>query len=218
MKIGNIIFDLDGTLLNTAPGIIESVKHTIRAVGYQELSDEELLTFVGPPIQNSFMKMYACSSVEAQNAANVFRKHYRTKALLKAEPYNGIYNLCHKLRSENRKLAVATYKREDYAISLLKHFGFDQYFDSIHGADNENILTKADIIDICLKELRASKENTVLIGDTVHDAEGAKRMEIGFLAVTYGFGFKPKTLIEFQCLGVADNVSEIYKIIRKCER
>ena len=116
------------------------------------------------------------------------------------------------LKKKGCKLGVATYKRQDYAIDLMKHFGFDKYFDSICGADNENKLKKFDILQNCMKELGNNKKETILIGDSYHDGAAAMQMGVGFIGVTYGFGFKTKEEIkEYNPILSADNVQEIIK-------
>lgn len=212
--IKNVIFDLDGTLLDTREGVIESARYAAKKMGYGELPYETMLTFVGPPIQNSFMKYYGCDENTAQNAANIFRNYYKNTALLLAEPYEGIYDLCQELKENNVRMSVATYKREDYALTLLRHFGFDKYCDPMHGADNENLLKKEDIVRICLDEMGAVKDDCVLVGDTDNDAKGAIKAGAKFIAVTYGFGFKNETdVVGFPYIGVASKPTEIKKFI-----
>lgn len=208
--IKKVIFDLDGTLLDTTEGILESVKFTANELGYPELSYKEILNFIGPPIQISFKKYYECNEEKAQAAANLFRKYYKGVALLKAKPYEGIYELCERLEENQIKMAVATYKREDYALTLLKHFHFDKYCCSIHGADNNNVLKKEDIVQLCIKEIGGSSSDSVLIGDTIHDAMGAAKAGIPFIAVTYGFGFKTiKDVDSYPHIGIANTPLEI---------
>lgn len=214
--IKNVIFDLDGTLLDTRAGILESAQYAAQQLGYPDLPYEEWLTFVGPPIQQSFVNHYGCDTEKAQHAANIFRDYYKTKALLKAEPYDGIFDLCKKLKDNGVRMAVATYKREDYALMLLRHFGFDQYCAPMHGADNNNILRKEDIVLLCQKEMGAGKENSVLIGDTEHDAIGAVKADTPFLAVTYGFGFKNEhDILKYPHIGIAKSPMEIAEIVLK---
>ncbi len=214
MNIKNVIFDLDGTLLDTTEGVLESVKYAVSQLGYDLLDQETMLEFVGPPIQESFMRFYGCDIDTAQNAANIFRDYYKDVALLKAEPYDNIFELCDILKSNGIKMAVATYKREDYAIKLLKHYNFDRYCNPIHGADNNNNLRKEDIVYLCLKEMGATNENSVLVGDTVHDANGAAKAKTPFIAVTYGFGFKTtKEAEQYENIGVASNTIDIARII-----
>ena len=217
--IKNVIFDLDGTLLDTSEGIIESAKYAIQQMGYKELEYDTMLTFVGPPIQNSFRKHYGCTEEEAQKAAHIFREYYTNKSLLLAKPYDGIYELCELLMSKGIKMAVATYKREDYALTLLKHFGFDRYCDPIHGADNNNVLKKEDIVHVCLQEMGAAKNDSILVGDTDHDATGAVKAETSFIAVTYGFGFKAeKDVSMYPHIGVARTPREVAEVILRHNR
>lgn len=214
--IKHVIFDLDGTILDTTEGILESVKFTAKELGYPELSYKEILNFIGPPVQLSFRKYYDCSEEKAQAAANIFRNYYKDVSLLKAKPYEGIYELCEHLKENQIKMAVATYKREDYALVLLKHFHFDKYCCSMHGADNDNILKKEDIVRLCIKEMSASLNTSVLVGDTEHDAIGAAKAEIPFIAVTYGFGFKTEKDAEnYPHVGIANKPSEIAEVIFK---
>jgi len=214
-KIRNVIFDLDGTLLDTTEGILESAAYAAKQLGYPELPRETMLKFIGPPIQRSFTEHYGATAEQAQAAANVFREYYKTQALLKARPYDGIFALCETLQGNGIRMAVATYKREDYAVELLKHFGFDRYCDPMHGADNNNVLKKEDIVDLCMREMGAGKAECVLIGDTEHDAAGALKAGIPFLAVTYGFGYKAGGDVQMQgtLLGVADTPEEAGRII-----
>ena len=218
MNLRNIIFDLDGTLLDTSEGIMESARYAASEMGFPELSREVLLTFVGPPIQMSFMKHCGCDKQEAQKAAEIFRDYYKNQALFLAKPYNGIYEVCEVLRREGRKLAVATYKREDYALDLLKHFHFDEYFDVMHGADNNNVLSKKDIVERCIQELNGTKKESVLVGDTEFDAKAAQEMKLPFIGVTYGFGFfTEKDVNRFLNIGTAENPLDIDNIISSSE-
>ena len=212
--IENIIFDLDGTLLDTTEGVLESSVYAIKQMGFEMLSHDKMLKFVGPPIQNSFINFYGCDKDEAQKAANIFRKYYVENALYKAKPYEGIYELCEWCKNNGKKMAVATYKREDYAINILRFFGFDKYCISMHGADNENKLTKADIVELCIKELGGLRKDTVLVGDTIYDAIGAEQAGVGFIPVLYGFGFaKEEDVLSVKKVGMAYTPLEIVDLL-----
>jgi len=209
-----VLFDLDGTLLDTSEGIIESVRYTIAQLGHEPLSNETILKFVGPPIQNSLITYVGLSAEEAQIGANIFRDYYKKNALFKASLYPGIKKLLVELKNKGIKIGIATYKREDYAIDLLKFFGIINYFNVIHGADNENKLTKADIVEICISELNEDKSNVLLVGDTIHDAKGALNSGVGFIAVTWGFGYKPlDNRIEYPYIAIVDNTAEIVEYL-----
>ena len=191
MRYELVIFDLDGTLLDTTEGIVEAVSHTIDKNHLPELSEDRLLEFIGPPVQESFKDKYGVDAERAQQLADDFRQYYKDETLLLARPYDGIYDTLDGLVEKGIKVAVATYKREDYAVKLLKHYGFDRYSDMLYGADNENKLTKGDIIQKCITSSMVSGLDKVLmVGDSVHDLKGARAIGVDFVGVTYGFGFK----------------------------
>ena len=210
-----VIFDLDGTLLDTRDGILSAVKYTINKTGLTPLEDCVLQNFIGPPIGESFAKFYSISDKKrVQELVEIFRKQYKDIDLLKAEPYEGIYEVFESLNHMGIKTAIATYKRQDFTETILKHFGFDQYTDVIHGADYNNKLKKKDIIQLCLEETEINIEDAVMIGDTAHDAEAARQLGIDFLGVTYGFGFKTeKDVLEYTSLRTASEAKDILKIL-----
>lgn len=192
-----VVFDVDGTLLDTTEGVLASVKYTIEQFGLNNLAEEQLKAFIGPPIQDSFARTYGLDGPVLQELATVFRNRYKSVDLLKAKPYEGIYEVFEELVKNGKKIAVATYKRQDYATEILKHFGFDKYTNILYGADHENKLKKKDIIEKCLHDTGTlDYEKAVMIGDSDNDAIGAEKIGISFIGVTYGFGFKTKEDVE----------------------
>lgn len=205
-----IIFDVDGTLIDATEGIIKSVKYTIEKFDLDLPTDDILLTFVGPPIQDSCKKIFNMTSDDAQLFANCFRTQYANGDVFISKVYDGIYELLDFLKKQEYRLGVATYKRQDYAIELMKHFSFDKFFDSICGADNENKLKKIDILKNCMNELMGKNENTIMVGDSLHDAKAAVELDCKFIGVTYGFGFKTeKDLEEYKPIFIAKSPNEI---------
>jgi len=207
------LFDVDGTLLNTREGILDSVKATIRHFNLPELTKENEKYFCGPPIQKSMMMVYGYTKEQAQEFANVFRDRYsQHEFLFKAEHYDGMMELLDNLKAAGIKIAIATYKREDYALDLVTKFGFMDYAQVAHGGDNFNKLTKADIIRKCIDEMGLTPEECVMIGDSDNDAIGAQGMGCPFIGVTYGFGFTCKEDVDqYPNIGSADTVAEILK-------
>jgi phosphoglycolate phosphatase len=210
-----IIFDVDGTLLDTREGVLDSVRDVVKKYNMEELPLDTLRTFIGPPIQNSLEKHYGVTGDKLQEMTDYFRDRYKSNNLFKAVPYDGIFDVMKLLRDRGIKIAVATYKREDYALSLLKHFGFDQYADVMHGADNENKLKKSDIIRLCISEMECAELDEVLmVGDTDNDAAGADKIGVDFLGVGFGFGYRPGDMIEdHPSIGLADTPIEIMNFI-----
>lgn len=192
MRWNYILFDLDGTLLDTSAGIQKSVEHTLHELSLPKLSPEHIRTFVGPPINRSLQGTFHLTDEQTQVATNLFRTLYKDKYLFEAAPYPGVYELLKKLREAGCQLGVATYKRDDYAHQLLDYFNLTALFDQVQGCDAESKWSKADIIQQVLERMGCTdKAQAVLVGDTVHDYTGAKQCGIHFAAVGYGFGFTP---------------------------
>lgn len=184
-----IIFDLDGTLLDTAEGVLSSIRYTISALNYTMLPESVLRTFIGPPVKLSLMKAYSLSEEEANQATEVFRTRYKDHDLFKASVYEGILPLLKALKEHGYLVGVATLKRQDYALTILEHFHIADYCDAICGSDAASKMRKTDVLNECLKKLGLSSKQAVLIGDTSSDGEGAQKSGVDFIAVTYGFGY-----------------------------
>ena len=210
-----IIFDLDGTLLDTSEGVLSSVRHTIKTMGYRELPEETLLTFIGPPVKRSLMEHYGLDDAEADRATAVFRDQYKNVDLLKARPYDGILPLLDRLKSRGFLIGVATLKREDYALTILEPFGIAERCDLICGSDFASKMQKVDVLHKCLDGLNLSPKEALLIGDTASDAGGAKAAGTDFMAVTFGFGPKTKKEWEerYSPVFTAERVSEIAEFL-----
>lgn len=214
MRYTLIIFDLDGTLLDTSAGALKSIDFTIDILGLAPLSNEVKKSFIGPPIYDSLKNTYGMDDILAAKATAIFRDVYKNNFLYEAEIYKGMESVLSSLKNRGYKLAVATYKREDYAVMLIERFNLRRYFDCVKGADNEGILKKQDIVEMCMAYCGAEKERSVLIGDTHHDAEAAQNIGIDFIGVTYGFGFKDyKDVNRYKNKGSADKSLDILMIL-----
>lgn len=208
-------FDLDGTLLDTSEGVLASVKYTIDKFGFAPLSEEKLKSFIGPPIQDSFAKQYNLQGSILQEIATVFRNRYKNNDLLKAVPYEGIYEVFEALKDAGIYPVIATYKRQDYATTILEHFKFDKYTDIMYGSDHENKLKKRDIIRMALRDAGLKDyQEAVMIGDSDNDAIGANEIGTAFVGVTYGFGFKSvEDVYAFRSIGAANSAYELKQLI-----
>ena len=146
-----------------------------------------------------------------QVIATCFRDRYKDFELFKAAPYDGIYEVFERLLSRSVKIAIATYKRQDYAEEILKHFGFDRYTSIFYGADHENKLKKVDIIRKCMDDLGIHDySRAVMIGDSSHDAIGAQQIGMEFIGVTYGFDFKSQEdVLKYGAVGAAKLPKEL---------
>ena len=208
------IFDLDGTLLDTSPGIFESVCYAAQKLGYPQLSREQLQRFIGPPLKASFQRCYGCNDMAADRLTAAYREHYREGAMLHAMPYKGVFSLCESLYNLGMQVAVATSKPQLFADLILRHFGFNQYLTCVHGADLAGRLNKADLIRACAEDVNVFPEECVMIGDTEHDGRGALEAGVPFIVAGYGFGH-PEEMAKYPCIGVANAPLEILHIIER---
>ena len=209
MKIKTVLWDVDGTLLNTQEGLTAAYRYAIEQCHLPTKTDEELRSYIGPTPQTIFMTHFGLNEEDAQHAADIFRERYKSHDLFKAFLYPGVEDVLSSLDEAGIQQAIATNKRQDYASEICKHFGLDDYCDPIIGADNENKLTKADLIKECLEELEISAPSSVvMIGDTEGDKQAAQAADVQFLGINYGFGFQ-------DVLGYANSVEEICGIIEQ---
>lgn len=213
MKYKLVIFDLDGTLLDTSEGIFNSVRYAEHCMGFKPIKDEQLREFVGPPPKSMYGKMYGVNEETAFKAAQKHREYARTKGVLEARLYPGISDLLHILKEKGYKLAVATLKGQKIAEKILSNFDLMQYFNVVVGMDENETYTKADTLAEAQKII-SENDRCVLIGDTVYDLNGAAELQLDFIAVTYGFGFMRNPDIEYEHLvGIADTPNDVLKII-----
>jgi len=206
-KYNNAIFDLDGTLLNTKEGIVKSLIDMAANLEFPPIPENKYGFFIGPPIEQSLCEHYCLNDTQTKAAAAVFRKLYTERYLFEAVPYDGIFNMLTMLKENGVKLAIATYKRHDYTERIIKHFNLDKYCSPCFGSDAESRTTKSAIIKACMSEMNIGVSGTVYVGDTEHDRCGAEEAGIGFIGVTYGFGYTQS------CHGYAGTPDEIAGII-----
>ncbi|WP_432718884.1 HAD hydrolase-like protein [Pectinatus frisingensis] len=215
-KYNAAIFDVDGTVLNTAEGIISSVIYAIKFMGYDIPPHKILNACIGPPIQDSLKKIFDIDGDKLLEMTDVFREHYKNVDLLKAKKYYGIDALLTELCANDCCVGFATYKRQDYAEKLINYFGFSKYTDVICGSDFEGKLKKHDIIENAINRLKIDKrDRVIMIGDTIYDSMGAEKSNIDFIGVTYGYGYQKGITIsrEKKLIALADSPMEIIELL-----
>ncbi|MEE0929861.1 MAG: HAD family hydrolase [Acutalibacteraceae bacterium] len=185
-----VLFDLDGTLVDTGLGITNSVMYSLKKFGIEVKERQSLYKFVGPPLHKSFEKFYGFSSEKAMQAVEYYREYYKNKGMFEITVYNGIENLLKTLKSTGKTLAVATSKPEVFAKRILKHIDFDKYFDIIAGANLDGTRTqKSEVVEYALKSCNATNlSKVVIIGDREYDVYGAYTVGIDSVGVTFGYG------------------------------
>ncbi len=184
-----LLFDLDGTLTDSAPGITNSVRHAISSLGLTPLDDDTLRRFVGPPLHESFIRFCRLDAVEATEAVRCYREYYAETGIFENSLYEGIIPLLEQLKRNHRRLFVATSKPAVYARQICHHFGIDDYFEAVEGSELDGRLTdKGELIRHLLDIHQISTAGTLMIGDREHDVIGAQKNGIPALGAGYGYG------------------------------
>jgi phosphoglycolate phosphatase len=181
-----VIFDLDGTLTDSAQGIVSSFRHALDEVG-AEIPDGDLAgRLVGPPMHQTLTAM---GLKDPDGAIAAYRADYSTRGWAMNALFDGIPQLLTDLRAAGVRLAVATSKAEPTAQRILEHFGLDQHFEVIAGASLDGVrATKAEVVAHALAALEPLPDRVVMVGDRAHDVEGAAVHGIATVVVDWGYG------------------------------
>ncbi|MGV1005378.1 MAG: HAD family hydrolase [Candidatus Nanopelagicales bacterium] len=189
-RSGTILFDLDGTLTDSGPGIMNCARHALSIVGHPGLDDATLRRFVGPPLQESFAVFAGLDEETAWSAVEAYRERYLPIGMYENEVYAGIVELLTPLLAAGRTMAVATSKAEPLAVGIIDHFGLAGFFTEVVGSNLDGTRTaKAQVVAEALRRLGGpDRDATVMIGDRSHDVVGARANGIGTVGVRWGYG------------------------------
>ncbi len=189
MKYNTIIFDLDGTLLNTLEDLKDSLNYALTSHGYETRSLEEVRSFVGDGVEKLVERSLPLHSSHEniQKCLATFKEHYQQNMQNKTRPYNGIIELLHKLKENDYKLAIVSNKFDIAVKKLAK----DYFGDLINVAIGESATIKRkpapDTVFKAIKELGADINKTIFVGDSETDVQTAKNAGLPCVGVTWGF-------------------------------
>lgn len=207
------LFDLDGTLTDPKEGIVNSVLYALKKVGIEELHISELDSFIGPPIQQSFVERYNMNEGEVERAVFYFREYLKQRGLLENNIYEGIPMLLKQLKDVGNRLFIATSKPTIFAEQVIEHFQLTNYFEDIIGSnlDGTRIKKEEIIAHILQTNKELNKEEIVMIGDRKHDIIGANQNGIASIVVLYGYGSETE-LTEVGATHIANDVKELHHL------
>ena len=188
-----VIFDLDGTLLNTLDDLADAGNHVCAAHGWPTHPVEAYKHFVGngvPKLVERFSPEEARSAPGFDAVLKEFVAYYDAHKEDKTAPYPGIPELLSALKAAGKTVVLATSKPEGFAVEILRHFGLYDYFDIIAGASmDESRNKKADVIAYAISQMKnPDLSRMIMIGDREHDILGAKQIGIDSIGVLYGYG------------------------------
>ena len=216
MKLGytTLLFDLDGTLTDSAEGIINCVLYALKPLGIEETDQKRLNSFIGPPLYDSFKRVYGLDKPTNLAAIERYRERYDKIGKFENRVYEGIPELLDRLKAAGYRLILATAKPEKFSFEILEHFGLYQKFDYLYGSD-ESIkrINKAQVIrDIRLAHPDITPQNTIMIGDRNHDVLGASENGLDCIGVLYGFGDREE-LEAANAKYIVDTVEDLGKLL-----
>lgn len=209
----HIFFDFDGTLFDSSEGVFKSFDHVVQHYGLN-INRDVYNTMIGPPLYDSFSRVFGLPQSEIHNAISVYREYYEQGGLLECRVYEGVTDLIKKLRNAGFKTYVATSKPEVYARRIIEHKGMSDLFDFIGGSDEAEKfrVNKIDVINYIIETmgLQDQKDSILMIGDRKYDVEGAHEAGLKCMGILWGFGSRSEfqqcgaDFIEENCTGVKD--------------
>ena len=201
-----ILFDLDGTLTNSFEGIYRGMDYAYTRHG-KSIAREDVHNYIGPPLIESFARDFSPTS-KVEEVIATFREYYFTKGVYENEVYPGIEELLRRLHEDGFVIGTATSKQQPMAEEVMRYFGLDKYVDGIFAADEKlGRVDKCDIVKYAIEKLGANKADTVLVGDTNFDIEGADIVGIDNIIVAWGFGEEG---IEHRTMKYVRDTHELY--------
>ncbi len=209
-----ILFDLDGTLTDSREGITKSVQYALDKMGIHEPDLKPLERFIGPPLYDEFRRSYGFDDAEAKQAIDFYRERFGVVGWKENLLYDGIPELLKALTEAGKTLSTASSKPAFFVDKIVKYFNIEQFFTVVSGATLDgSIGTKTQVVQQALERLNVQdRSQAVLIGDRLHDAEGARACGIDCIGVTFGFGSRE----ELESAGanhVVDRVDELLPLL-----
>lgn len=209
-----LFFDLDGTVTESAEGIINSVAYALEKLGIPVENKETLRCFIGPPLSESFREFYKLSEEDIQRGVLYYREYYPDKGIFENKLYDGIAELLEKLSKTEYKIILATSKPEPFAVRILDYFGISQYFDLIVGSTfDKKRMGKTDVLEYALKMCDdPDRSECLMIGDRKHDVIGARDVGIDCAYVLYGYGSREEAE-EYSAEYIIDDMAKLEEFL-----
>ena len=214
MKYKTLIFDLDGTLLNTLLDLASSVNYAMRECGFNERTTDEIRRFIGNGVAVLIQRSVpdGISEEEYKKALDIFKTHYKENSRNNTAPYDGICDLLRKLKEDGYNLAIVSNK-VDFAVKDLRDEFFNGLIDvAIGDSDATRTKPEPDMVYKAIEELGVDKESCIYIGDTDVDIETARNSGMDCISVSWGFRLRSE-LEEYGATMIADCAEDILKFV-----
>ena len=187
-----LLLDLDGTLVDSAPGITASVTAALTEIDFPVPAADALRSFVGPPMRESFREVVGLDEVTTERAVRSYRLHYAEIGALDSSVYAGVPDLLDALSAAGWPMAVATSKVEDQAHRVVEHYGLAAHMVTVCGtSDAEGRFTKREVIRECLRRMHehgVDVSRPLMVGDRGYDVISAAAEGVPAIRVLWGYG------------------------------
>jgi len=181
-----VFLDLDGTLMDSRPGIVASLSHAFHSTGHAHHASDDLTWMIGPPFVDSFAKLQIA---DPQPILDAYRTHYQASGMYDAAIYPGVLSALASMRSEGRRLYLATAKPHSYATKITAHFGLASFMTSEFGPELDGTRNwKGDLLAYALEQTGETASQSVMVGDRHHDMGAAAEVGMPSIAVRWGYG------------------------------
>ena len=213
-----ILFDLDGTLIDSEPGILASCKAAVRSLGH-DAAGLDLAGLIGPPLEEIMATILArVGDDRIAEGVLAYREHYGVEGFRASAPYPGVADMLAQLAASDVALYVATSKRTVFARRILEHLGLAHRFAAIYGSEPDgSVDRKSALIAHILKRHDLRPERCLMVGDRRHDVEGARANGVGCVGVLWGYGAREE--LEAACAAhVVARPADIIPIVERCTR
>ncbi len=183
-----VIFDLDGTLTDSAPGILNAIEYVRQKKQLPRLTDKQLRSCIGPPLFDSFRRLWGVKEQDAQQLIKIYREYYNEKGIFENSLFPGIKEMLSALIQANIDCRICSAKPESMVLTVTEHFGIRNIFSVISGAQGEkNFPGKGKMLEDMLFTHPAA---SVMVGDRKDDVKGAKYIKIPCIGALWGYGGK----------------------------
>ena len=184
------LLDLDGTIIDSLPGIVSSMTHALNQLGITPPAYNDFTRFIGPPLDDAFHELLETDDVAAvDGAVSLYREYYQDRGMFECKPYDGVREMIEFAATHCARLCLVTSKPEPYAKQLLEHFELVGHFNGIYGATfDPSRARKTDVLRYSLNESGVSPDEAVMIGDRDQDLLAAKDNKTASIGVLWGYG------------------------------
>jgi phosphoglycolate phosphatase len=189
LKAANILFDLDGTLTDSRPGIFDAIRHALDLVDVEAPRDHELLWCVGPPLHEVFARLLpGGETATIERAVSAYVERYDSIGYRENRVYAGVPAMLATVGA-NRRLVLVTAKRQRIAESILELFRLRPCFEGVFGSERSGrFADKRELVHYVIESLGLERSETVIVGDRIHDIEAGRHNGIFSIGAAWGYG------------------------------